>query len=144
MTSSDPHKTFLRRRFEFRCSRKGFTLDEIAAVERYGSWLFALEMQRISPVTDEQRHFVGVFRQGLKPLTAFEKLWKKYRDEYCASRAGWVTSATGKGNAPLEEWRELLDFEAEEKLIAKELAEDAEDFARVDEEGWYYAEPRRR
>ena len=55
--------------------------EQVARVEKYGSWFEALETGRLQPLTEHQRHFVDAMRGTCAPRTPDEILWIQYRLE---------------------------------------------------------------
>ncbi|WP_025555109.1 DUF413 domain-containing protein [Vibrio parahaemolyticus] len=81
MPTDSKHQSFLRKSFKIVCSQKNFRSEEIALLEKYGSWLDALMRKKILPTTKEQEHFVEVSFGKRPPVTEFETIWCKYQLE---------------------------------------------------------------
>ena len=137
MHASDSHKVWLRRKFQFPAPPVEFTPEEIRLLERYGGWLYALGAGRIEPETPEQQHFVEVFLfERAAPVTQFEFLWRKYRRAYRSYP--WARRASQHPASPYYEPAVNWEIEDEMDLLARELDDDAESFARSREDGWFY------
>ena len=67
--------------FEFAVNRQDFSEEEIALIEKYGNWFYALEKKQLDPLTDKQTLFVEEMKSR-KPITDCMpevQLWKRYR-----------------------------------------------------------------
>lgn len=62
---------------EFRL--KGLSDQDFAIVDRYGSWLSALETGKIAPETEAQDHFLRVCRHEEEATSLYEKAWVAYK-----------------------------------------------------------------
>lgn len=84
------------RHLEFR--QRPFTVEERAGrllnpqerllLNKYGSWLQALDEAWLEPMTAEQEHFVRASWGMEKPTTDFERVWAKYKRLLRGSRTG--------------------------------------------------------
>ena len=68
LTEIDKHKYFIKQRFEVPpYVAKELNKENLAAIEKYGSWMKALEMGEIKPITEEQNRFLDVCRAFQTP-----------------------------------------------------------------------------
>lgn len=57
-----------------------FTAAELSLIDKYGTWMEALERQAIKPVTAAQERFVQVCRGLAQPAAPLELAWKKLNE----------------------------------------------------------------
>ena len=79
MSTPEEHRSFLARKtYEFGIiDFSSFSRDELATLNRYGTWLEALATGVISPITKEQLNFVEFVKGSRGPRTDFERAWSK-------------------------------------------------------------------
>jgi uncharacterized protein YifE (UPF0438 family) len=77
MSTREEHKRFLlQRTYKFGINDfSKFSKEEIAMLNRYGTWLEALASEVIAPITADQMQFVEVAKGLREPCTAFERAW---------------------------------------------------------------------
>lgn len=66
--------------FKFSIATDGFTVREVAFIEKYGYWLKALTKGELAPISQEQDQFVKEMKSR-KPLSEclyHVQLWKRY------------------------------------------------------------------
>jgi hypothetical protein len=74
------HLHCLRQRpFVFGCSLIVFLPEEVKVLEEKGNWMQALAIGTISPVTQEQEHFLCVDRDEVEPQTLAERAWMRLK-----------------------------------------------------------------
>lgn len=70
------------------------TSAELALVEKYGTWMEALERGTLAPMTRAQRHFLKVCSGEEEPSTEFAAAWKSLQDAmqrgYCGTKSEWT------------------------------------------------------
>lgn len=79
MTAPESHKEFSKLR-DYPLGVRSievFTRVEIEKLHRYGFWLEALAVGRISAMTEEQKQFIKVSKGEADPETFYEKAWDK-------------------------------------------------------------------
>jgi uncharacterized protein YifE (UPF0438 family) len=59
--------------------RSRFVEREPEILANYGHWLEALELSKIRPYSDGQRHFLRVCNRAADPITEEERVWLKMR-----------------------------------------------------------------
>ncbi len=74
------HLTYIHQKgpFQINCSRAIFSNEEIELIEKYGHWFEALVSGILSPITEEQKAFIQVFKNHEKPFTPEQVAWFKY------------------------------------------------------------------
>lgn len=79
MAGLEEHKTYLHEEFRPEVPIDGYGEDEKVILRKYGSWLKALMLREIEPVTDEQRYFLQMCYGETHPRSAIQRVWKKYQ-----------------------------------------------------------------
>ena len=78
ITGKERHLKYLNIRYQINCSKIIFTKEEIEILEKYGSWLEALFLRKISPITLKQRVFLEELDKNTIPENEYVKVWFKY------------------------------------------------------------------
>jgi uncharacterized protein YifE (UPF0438 family) len=84
------------------------TLDEADYLDRWGTWMNALERGFIKPMTPAQEHFVSCIRGDVPAETFAERLWRRYQEKRkgsvheCAALKAEAAGITGPRPAWLE------------------------------------------
>ena len=60
-----------------------FTLDEKAAIQKYGYWFEAIWSGKAPLTTDKLKHFANARKLDLSERTKWEDLWIRYERERC-------------------------------------------------------------
>lgn len=79
MATPPDHKTYLAQPFVPDVPLDGFSEADTTLLEKYGSWLKALMLRQIEPVTDEQRQFVQMCFGEASPGNELARIWKQYQ-----------------------------------------------------------------
>jgi uncharacterized protein YifE (UPF0438 family) len=77
MSSREDHLELLRQPFTPLVSQ-GFNEQEMALLNKIGTWLHALMQGTICPISDAQAHFVKVCHGRIRQETEIENLWVRY------------------------------------------------------------------
>jgi uncharacterized protein len=78
LTEKEKHLKFLKLNYHINCSRTIFSAEEIEVLEKYGSWLEALYLKKIKPITIKQKAFLKELESNKLPENKFAKVWFKY------------------------------------------------------------------
>ena len=65
-------------KFEIKCSREAFSIEEIRILEMHGRELTRLACGKRKPTTEAQRQFVEAANKKRIPESIYEKTWAKY------------------------------------------------------------------
>lgn len=65
--------------FKIECSVEIFHTEELQVLWKYGHWFQALTDGILRPITDEQKQFVNVSKNLIKPSNLYERAWFKYQ-----------------------------------------------------------------
>jgi uncharacterized protein YifE (UPF0438 family) len=57
-----------------------FTNEQAKLLEDHGRSYYALSTGKVNPINDEEANFVAVFKGNRDPVTAHEKVWKRFLD----------------------------------------------------------------
>ena len=97
MKIPDEHKEYYEKDFVLSREISGeFNIDEIGIIEIYGQLLLALQQRKISPLNEDQKHFLEVVTNKQKPITDIEKCWLKFKKIATTPRP--CSFCTGKGH----------------------------------------------
>ncbi len=81
MTLREEHLKYIKKKdFQIKCSTEIFSADEINILRVYGYWFQALTTGTIAAFTEEQKRFIEVHQNKLKPTNEYEKTWLKYQE----------------------------------------------------------------
>ncbi len=79
MATPQSHVQYLRTEFKPAVSLETYTAEEQRILKKYGSWLRALMLGDIEPVTEEETYFVRMCHGEEHPRTEIHAAWKKYQ-----------------------------------------------------------------
>ena len=75
---SAEHRIYFDMPFKIQYGINLFDSREMAILNKYGSFLLALQDGAIKPETSNDKHFVSVCRGQATPKNEYERIWKKY------------------------------------------------------------------
>lgn len=78
ISEKEKHLNYLKNKFRINCSKQIFNTHEIELLEKYGSWLEALFLQKIKPITNNQKTFLEQINNNELPNDDIAKVWFKY------------------------------------------------------------------
>lgn len=73
------HREFLATSFEPQVKIDAYPEEEQKLLLKYGSWLKALMLEQVEPVTEPQKQFIEMCNGKRRPQTELELLWYKYQ-----------------------------------------------------------------
>jgi len=73
------HRTYLHLEFIPEIDIEKYQDEEKIALKKYGSWLKALMIGKIEPITDEQTYFLEMCYGKKHPRNRLQHIWKKYQ-----------------------------------------------------------------
>lgn len=74
----EKHLKLLNVKFHIGCSNAIFNKEELELLEKYGSWLEALYLRKINPITKKQEHFLEEIESDSMPENKLSRTWYKY------------------------------------------------------------------
>lgn len=85
-------------------SRSGdYSINEVTILEKYGIALIELSSGTRDPITDEEKHFVGVCQGELNAETAIERAWLKYQNKVLTPKQFHTLFGRSKVDSNVEE-----------------------------------------
>ncbi len=78
LSNEKKHFAYVKIKSQINYSTDVFSSDEIKVLQKFGAWLEALHLEKIVPITEEQKKFVTHMDNNTEPKNKIANIWFRY------------------------------------------------------------------